>query len=228
MRLPVTPVTTLQRELRAEVRHNYPAGRILLAVDGIEGAGQAAFADGLAEVFAEEGAAAYRASIRDFHRPRAERDKRGRTSARGAYEDAYDYPTFRRVLIDPFRDGASTSATTGFQLTAFDLGRDAPTEAAWVTAPRDAVLIVDGVFLNRPELRGIWHWSLWLEASFEVAYARLAARRGYDPDPRSPANSRYVDGQMIYLTEAKPRAAASALVDNTDPSVPSRMYQDFC
>ena len=224
----MTPLTTLQRELRDEVRHNYPAGRLLLAIDGIEGAGQAAFADGFAEVFAEEGTAAYRASIRDFHRPRAERDKHGRTSPRGVYEDSYDYPTFRRVLIDPFREGAATSAATGFQLTAFDPDRDAPTEAAWVTAPRDAVLIVDGVFLHRPELRGIWHWSLWLETSFEVAYARLAAQDGRDPDPRSPRNARDVEGQLIYLTEAKPRAAASALVDNTDPSVPSRMYQDFC
>jgi len=39
MRLPTTPVATLWRELRDEVRRDHPAGRIVLAVDGTDGAG---------------------------------------------------------------------------------------------------------------------------------------------------------------------------------------------
>ena len=81
-----------------------------------------------AEVFAEEGSAVYRASIDGFHRPRAERYVRGRTSAEGYYRDSYDYATFRRALLDPFRDGAQTAGATGFQLAAFDVLRDSPVE----------------------------------------------------------------------------------------------------
>src|SRR3546814_9596941 len=66
VRLPTTPVTTLQRELRDEVRQNYRAGRIILGVDGIDGAGKTVFADGLADVFAEDGAAVFRASMDGF------------------------------------------------------------------------------------------------------------------------------------------------------------------
>src|SRR5918994_1676380 len=73
MRLPITPATTLWRELRDEVTHLYGGGRVIVAVDGIDGAGKTTFADGLAEVFAEAGSAVYRASIDGFHRPRAER-----------------------------------------------------------------------------------------------------------------------------------------------------------
>lgn len=228
MRLPTTPVTALQRELRDEVRHDNRGGRVLLAVDGAGGAGKATFADGLAEVFAEDGAAVFRASIDDFHRPRIERYALGRTSPEGFYRDSFDYATFRRVLIDPFRDGAQTAATTGFQLAAFDATRDAPVESAWVTAPKDAVLLVDGIFLHRPELRGIWHWSLWLDVPSEVAYARMALRDGSDPDPDAPANARYRDGQELYRRDARPSAAASAVVDNTDPERPQRVFRDFC
>src|SRR5690242_12462799 len=156
MRLPVTPTTTLWRELRDEVRHLYGGGRVVIAVDGVDGAGKSTFADGLAEVFAEAGSAVYRASLEGFHRPRAERYARGRRSVEGYYRDSFDYATFRRVLIDPFRDGAQTGGTTGFQLSAFDVVRDAPVEAQWVTAPRDAVLIIDGLFLHRAELRDLW------------------------------------------------------------------------
>lgn len=223
MRLPVTPATTLWRELRDEVRRQYPAGRMIVAVDGVDGAGKTTFADGLAEVFAETGAAVFRASVDGFHRPRAERYARGRTSPEGFYRDSYDYATMRRVLLDPFRDGAQTAGTTGFQLAAFDVVRDAPVESQWVTAPRDAVLVIDGVFLHRPLLRGVWDWSVWLEVPFQTAYARLALRDGCDPDPHAPSNSRYLLGQELYLREAAPREAASAIVDNSDLARPRRI-----
>lgn len=224
VRLPSTPVTTLQRELRDEVRQHYRAGRVILAVDGIHGAGTSTFADGLAEVFAEDGSAVFRASMGGFARPRAERDARGRTSAEGYYRDAYDEATFRRVLVDPFR----VAGSAGFQLAAFDVARDAPLEPQWVTAPRDAVLVVDGVFLHRPELRGVWDWSLWLEVPFRVAYARTAARDGGDPDPDAPANARSRQGQELYLRDADPRRAASAVVENSDLAHPVRIWGDYC
>jgi uridine kinase len=226
MRLPITPVTTLWRELRDEVRRLYRGGRVIVAVDGLDGAGKSTFAEGLAETFAETGAAVYHTSIDGFHRPRAERYARGRSSPEGFYRDSYDYATFRRVLIDPFRDGAQTSGAAGFQLAAFDVVRDAAVEAQWVTGPRDAVLIVDGIFLHRPELRGLWDWSLWLEVPERVAARRLADRDGSDPDPDAPANARHRQGQRIYVSEARPRAAASAVVDNTDLAHPRRVRQD--
>ncbi|QEW02637.1 uridine kinase [Microbacterium lushaniae] len=224
MRLPTTPATTLLRGLRDEVRRHYRAGRVIVAVDGVDGAGKTVFADRLAEVFAEQGGAVFRASIDGFHRPRAERYARGRTSPEGYYRDSFDYATFRRVLIDPFRTGGSA----GFQLAAHDVARDAPVASEWVTAPRDAVLIVDGVFLHRPELRGLWDWSVWLEVPFDVSYARMAVRDGSDPDPDAPTNARYRQGQELYLREADPRRAASAIVDNSDLAAPVRVFGDFC
>lgn len=228
MRLPTTPATTLWRELRDEVRQHYRAGRVIVAVDGVDGAGKTVFADGLAAAFAEDGSAVFRASIDDFHRPRRERYARGRTSPQGFYLDSFDYATFRRVLIDPFRDGRQTAATTGFQLAAFDHIRDSPVESAWVTAPRDAVLIIDGIFLHRPQLRDLWDWSVWLDVPVDVAFERMAERDGSDPDFLAPSNARYREGQELYQRDADPRTAAAAIVDNTDFAHPRRVFQDFC
>ncbi|SBS74581.1 uridine kinase [uncultured Microbacterium sp.] len=224
--LPVTPASTLWRDLRDEVRQHYRGGRILVAVDGEDGAGKTVFADNLAAVFAEDGSAVFRASIDGFHRPRAERYVRGRTSPEGYYRDSYDYATFRRVLVDPFRGGATADA--GFQLAVFDVDRDEPVASEWVTAPRDAVLIVDGIFLHRPELRGIWHWSVWLDAPLDIRYERMARRDGTDPDPAAASNRRYRDGMELYLRDADPRRAAAAIVDNTDPAAPVRVFRDSC
>ncbi|KAF2414562.1 uridine kinase [Microbacterium sp. B35-04] len=220
MRLPVTPTTTLWRGLRDRVRRRNAGGRVIVAIDGLDGAGKTVFADGLAEVFAETGDAVFRAGIDGFHRPRSERYLRGRNSPEGFYRDSFDYATFRRVLIDPFRDGAQTAGTTGFQLAAFDVVRDAPVESQWVTAPLDAVLVVDGIFLHRPELRGLWDWSVWLDVPFDMTLARMALRDGSDPDPEAPSNGRYRQGQEIYLSAARPREAASVIVDNSDLAHP--------
>jgi uridine kinase len=224
MRLPTTPATTVMRELRGEVRQHYRAGRVIVAVDGLDGSGTHEFADALAEVFAEEGAAVFRASMRGFLRPRTDRDARGADSVEGRYRDRYDEATLRRVLLDPFR----VAGSTGFQLSAFDAVRDAPVESQWTTAPRDAVLVVDGEYLLRPELRGVWNWSVWLEVPDRIAAANVARRDGGDPDPEAAANARRHGADLRYAREANPRAEASAIVENSDPTHPVRVFGDFC
>ncbi|MDX2377394.1 uridine kinase [Microbacterium sp. LRZ72] len=199
MRLPVTARTTLLRELRDEVRGHYPRGRVVIAVDGADPVGAAAFADGLAEVFAEDGLDAFRASLDGFRRPRGDRDR-------------YDVGTLRRVLIDPFRDGRQAAASIGFQLEAWDAERDAPVEARWVTGPEDAVLVVDGAFAHRPDLRGLWNWSVWLD------------------EPRGSQSGRQVPDTVlaVYERDERPRSRASAIIDNRDPASPRRALEDFC
>ena len=56
------------------------------------------------------------------------------------------------MLIDPFRVGAGA----GFQLAVFDVARDTPIEAQWVTAPRDAVLLrADGSAIAKAVVSGL-------------------------------------------------------------------------
>jgi len=224
MQLVSTPLVEFQRGLRGEIDHNYAHGRVVLAVDGMVGAGTAAFADELARVYAETGREAFRASMEDFHRPRAQRRQAGRDSADGYYRDSFDYGTFRRVLLDPFRMAGST----GFQTAAFDVKRDAPIVSSWQTAGADAVLIVDGPFLLRPDLRGAWNYSIYLDVAARLAYERLAIRDGRDPSPDADSNARYIGGWQSYLADAEPFFAASAVVDNTDQAHPRRIFGDSC
>lgn len=216
-------VLTLERRalldaLADEFLHNYAHGRTLLAVDGLEGSGTARFAEHLAERLGRGGHAVFRASIDGFHKPRAHRYLRGKDSPEGFYLDAYDYDLFRRVLVEPFRMGGST----GFVTVAFDHRRDAQVEMDWKTGPQDATLIVDGVFLNRPELRGLWNYSVWLEVPSEVRDARLRARDG------GPLGSRYAGAESLYLAQADPSRVASAIVDNAHPDQPARRFADSC
>ncbi|MCH8611473.1 hypothetical protein [Arsenicicoccus dermatophilus] len=99
--------------------------------------------------------------------------------------------------------------------------------AAGVVAPAvdprpDTVVLVDGIFRHRPELRDVWDASIGVElpiaASVPRGYARYLGE--HDPDPEAPRNHRYVGGQRLYLAEADPRAAATWVLDSTDLDAP--------
>lgn len=212
-------------ELVNEVLRFYGRGRTIVAIDGVDGAGKSRFAADFAERFRKAGHTAFTASMDAFRNQREVRYAQGRMSALGCYEDSYDYDAFKRVLIEPFRMGGST----GFNTEYFDLDRDAlVVDPTWHTAGADAVLIVEGVFLMRPELRTLWHWSLWLEADPAVALQRIALRYGTNADPEDAFNRRHLGAQEIYQQRCDPRRKVDATVDNTDPAHPRRIFSDAC
>lgn len=195
--------------LADEILHNYGQGRSIVAVDGRHGAGQAAFADDLAAVLRPRIDKVFRASMDDFFKPRFDRDRI--EDARGYFEGAYDYSLFRRVLIDPYRVGGST----GFVLQGFDVERDQPIfQAKWQSAGDDAILIVDGVFLQRKELAGLWNHTVWLATPLITATDDATALR--------------VGADELYLAKVSPSERATAIFNNEDPEHPRREFADSC
>jgi uridine kinase len=188
--------------LAKEILHNYGRGRAIIAVDGPADAGADAFADDLATAFETLGHAAFRASMDDFHRARSQRG----TPAE-SYDRAYDYSVLRRVLLEPF----TATSGTGFVLAAFDTERDAALQSKWTTTGPDAVLILDGRFLHRPELAGSWNYSIWVEAE------------SAEPVPGTDS-----EADRLYIDQVGPRGKAVAIIDNRDPEHPKRVFADSC
>ncbi len=188
----------------------HPDRRVIVAIDGLDGAGKTILADELADRIGRQ-RPVVRASEDDFHRPAAERYARGRGSAEGFLRDSYDDPALIGRLLEPFVAGAEV--VTG----VFDHRADRPRVAPRQPSAPDAVLIVDGIFLHRASLVDRWDRSIWLDVPFEVSIPRVAGRgEGGDPDPTAPSNRRYVQGQRLYLSEVDPAALASWVIDNTD------------
>jgi len=71
------------------------AGAVRVAVDGVDGSGKSVFADQLAGVLREQARPVVRASVDDFHHPRAQRYRRGRSSPSGFWLDSFDYDRLR-------------------------------------------------------------------------------------------------------------------------------------
>lgn len=155
-------------------------------------------------------------SIDGFHRPRALRYAEGR-GAESFYRDSYDYAACERAVVTPFRQGAVITAAV------WDVDADEPVFPEMLDLAEDCVLLIDGIFLHRPELRGIWDASIWVEVPFEVSVPRGHQRFPHlaDSGPESEANHRYVGGQRLYFAAASPWEQATWVIDNTDLEHPS-------
>jgi uridine kinase len=195
--------------------------RIRVAVDGVDGAGKTVLADALAPLVAAKGRPVIRASVDDFHHPRAIRYARGRYSADGFFLDSYDYPAFRWLLLDPLGPDGSGR----YVAKHFDHRTDQPVAPQPQQAAPTATLIVDGIFLHRPELLEYWDLSIYLHVDFAISRVRNATRdrtpEALDSD--TPHSRRYHGGQQRYLRECSPAQQADILIDYNDLDAPKAL-----
>jgi uridine kinase len=195
------------------------ADAVRVAVDGVDGSGKPVFADQLAGVLREQARPVVRASVDDFHHPRVQRYRRGRSSPSGFWLDSFDYARLRHDLLDPLGPGGSRR----YRTAVHDLDTDQHVDLPWVVGPPGVVLVLDGLFLHRDELHDLWELSVLLEVPFDITAARMAARDGSNPDPHHPSMHRYVDAQRTYFKAARqPNAPISSSTTQTGTAQPSR------
>ena len=193
---------------------------VRVAIDGPDAAGKTILADELAPLIERSGRPVMPASIDGFHRPRSQRFARGPESSQGYFHDSFDYPALRAALLDPLGPRGSLE----FRRQIFDYRTDKPVAAPTESAPANAVLIFDGVFLLRRELIDLWDFSIFVAVPFAEtqrrAVARDAALLGGEEEVGHRYAARYVPGQQLYFGQAHPQDKADAIVDNEDPDRP--------
>lgn len=197
-----------------------PGHPLRVAVDGITAAGKTTLARALASAVAGRGRPAIHLSMDGFHHPRAHRHRQGRDSAVGYYQDAYDFPAFARTVLAPLGPGGDRR----YRGRIIDLASDEQIDEPPVTAPTDAVLIVDGSFLQRSELAHLWDEVVFADTSFLVARrrgtTRDAALFGGLEQAEDAFDNRYHAACRQYLAETDPATRAGIVIGNDDVAHP--------
>ena len=198
-----------------------------VAIGGVDAAGKTTFADELVGPIEELGRHVIRASLDGFHRPRAERYRRGTDSPEGYYHDSFDYASLRDELLSDASDSRlkreqqlGPGGSLRYRTATFDFRTDDFLYMPLQAAPSNAVLLFDGIFLLRPELNDLWDFRIFLDVGFEVSVERAVERNAEGMESkealRERFEQRYVPGQRLYLESMKPQTLADAVVDMSD------------
>jgi uridine kinase len=191
-----------------------------VAVDGITASGKSTLAAELAAAVGALGRPVAHLSMDGFHHLRAYRRRRGAMSADGYYEDAYELAALRGRVLLPLGPGGDRRYVS----RAMDLPTDRVVTEEPRLAPEDLVLVVDGTFLQRPELRADWDHVVFVDTSFPVAEDRGAARDagafGGEEAAREAFRLRYHAACRRYLAEVDAGGSADQVVRNDDPGHP--------
>jgi uridine kinase len=191
-----------------------------IGVDGITAAGKSTWARELSDAVHARGRVALHLSTDDFHHPRAIRHRQGRTSAAGYYADAYDFAALIEHVLRPLGPGGDRRIRT----RVHDLETDQPIDTQPVTVPAEALVIVDGTFLQRPDLAELWDEVIYIDTSPDAARTRAVERDtvlfGGAPAVKEIYRSRYHPACELYAKEVDPVSRAGIVIDNNDLNRP--------
>ena len=193
---------------------------VRVAIDGPDAAGKTTLAQNLVVPLQAHGRAVIRASIDGFHNPARIRYKRGSSSPEGYYHDSFNYNSLIEALLAPLGPGGSRQ----YLSQVFDYRTDSEVRIPMRVGEVNAVLLFDGVFLLRSELKEYWDFTIFVEVDFETALIRAGQRDriffGSDEEVRKRYRHRYIPGQKLYYAECCPVERADIVIDNNDPKNP--------
>jgi uridine kinase len=183
-------------QLLSEVARCATEEPILVAVDGLAGSGKSTIAGALpAEL---EGRHVSVVPVDEFYEPDV-RAWRGWTARQG-YERHFDHIRVERELLQPLRH------RTPARYAAFDWTHR--TGGGTRRVDPVGIVVVEGVFLLRPRLRGYWHASIWVAAPREVREHRLRQRAHGDAE----WINQWMRAEDHYIDVDDPARAASLVV----------------
>jgi uridine kinase len=200
----------------------------LVGIDGRCASGKTMLADELsAGIRLKEPALdILRPSMDGFHHPQKHRYRQGEFSARGYYEDAFDYDALIECVLRPLSGGRFPAPC---RQVAHCWRTDMPQDAPAVFVGTNAVLLFDGVFVFRREINTYWDLRILLDVDAETSTARALQRdRGTIDGPEiieKKYRLRYEPAWRIYADEVHPELKAHLIVDNRVIAEPTASWR---
>ena len=185
-------------QLVAFIQQRITSGRMtFVGVDGPSGAGKSTLADALQN----SDLAATIVHIDDFYSDLGRNPPGGLTPEEG-FAQYIDWQRLQELVLEPLKDGDAGY----YQVYDWVAGRP----DAWVTLQPRGVLVVEGVYAMRPELRGTYDVMVYVDTPQATRLSRLAER------PDDPVwVERWAEAEEWYNTNLLPIDYADVVVNGS-------------
>lgn len=187
-----------------------PEKTIVIGIDGLGGSGKSTISEVIKDTLIEDGINTVLLHIDDFIHPRTVRYNEN-------YEEweCYKYLQWRydyliREIIKPVKKGKEFSG----EVEIYDKENDSYIMQR-LEIPLGTVIIIEGVFLQRKELSGIFDYMVYIDVSENERLKRVLKRDGYIGDEeqiRKKYENRYFPAERKYFNSYSPRDNADIVI----------------
>lgn len=172
----------------------------IIAIDGGGGAGKTTFAEELQK----EIPGSFIVEVDDFYRPPQLRTPLPSTKV---INHNFDWDRFRTVVLEVVKSNRDVR----YQLYDFKKGT---LSGKVLSVPRDATIIVEGVWSLQKAFIDFYDYCIWLEAPAEMRLQRGLSRDG--EDKRQIWEQEWVPIDEYYKETQKPHLQANIVVDSAN------------
>lgn len=148
----------------------------IIGIDGLGGAGKTTISAQISDTLADRGIPVTILHIDDFIHPRCVRYRDDVPEWKCYYDLQWNYTTLLELIAAFRRDG-----TYCCKVSLYNKDEDGY-DTQEIHIPENGVLLVEGVFLQRPELSGLFDAVIWLDVPESVRLCRVLRRDGYIGD----------------------------------------------
>lgn len=205
------------------IRRKPPSRPLRVGIDGRCASGKTTLGDELASALTSKRPELQilRPSVDGFHHSREHRYRQGEFSARGYYEDAFDYQVIVAFVLGPL---SGERFPVSCRQVAHNWRTDMPAYATAISVGANAVLLIDGVFLFRREIDAYWDLRILVDVDAETSIARAVQRDAGSEDREIIERKyrvRYEPAWQIYVNEEHPELKTHLIVDNRNTAEPT-------
>ncbi len=175
--------------------------RVLVAIDGCGGAGKSTLARGVSNSLTNVSIVC----ADDFFRPLSQPQPGTLTPAK-AYELYFPWERMRDEALVPLRQG-KTARYQRHDWVSDELGE-------WAIVEPNPIVIVEGVYSSRPELRGLLDAIIFIDAPRDLRRRRMLARGHRDNDPESGWLIPWMAAEDWYVEHLRPQESADLILKN--------------
>ncbi|WP_017415879.1 P-loop NTPase fold protein [Clostridium tunisiense] len=181
----------------------------VIGIDGLGGAGKSTLVNSLKLQLQSENYYSYVLHIDDFIHPKRIRYDLSKEEWDCYYNVQWRYDYLVKEILSPIKNGEIIDK----QIEIYDKENDRYTTQR-VNLVNGSVLILEGIFLQRKELKPYLDFIIYLEVSRDVRLNRVLARDGYMgglEDIKCKYEKRYFPAEEKYILEYSPIETADYL-----------------
>ncbi len=189
-------------------------GPLVVGVTGIDASGKSSMTTMLEQELTKLGRAVQVIRLDDFHRPRIDRYREGISEPEKYYEQSFDLERLSKEVLHPIRDEGELE----MNLVCLDVVEDTWSVDRHYSVNEDSIVLLDGVFLFRPELSHYVDLMIFLRVDEGVAIDRGLARdsSALSEDILRRYQTKYLPAQRTYLAAYPSERNADIIIDNND------------